>query len=63
MKLMKRLLASLFFWPGLAVAHPGHEHEGLDGFTVHVLNGTEPHFILLGLALLSIVAIWFVKGR
>ena len=63
MKMIKRLLTALLFLPVAGFAHPGHDHEGLHSSFTHILGGTEPHFIFLGLALLAVAAIWLVKQR
>jgi hypothetical protein len=49
--------------PVAGFAHPGHEHEGVHSSFTHILGGTEPHFIFLGLALLALAAVWLVKQR
>ena len=63
MKMIKRLLTPLLFLPVAGFAHPGHDHEGLHSSLTHMLGGTEPNFIFLGLALLALAADWLVKQR
>ena len=63
MKMIKRIVTPLLLMPVSGFAHPGHDHEGLSTSFTHILGGTEPHFIFLGLALLAIAAIWLVKQR
>ncbi|MEN8712710.1 MAG: hypothetical protein ABF326_10995 [Arenicellales bacterium] len=63
MKMIKRLLTPFLFMPVAGFAHPGHEHEGVHSSFTHILGGTEPHFIFLGLALLAFAAVWLVKQR
>jgi len=63
MKMIKRILTPFLFMPVLGSAHPGHDHEGLYSSSTHILGGTEPHLIFLGLALLALAAIWLVKQR
>ncbi len=63
LKLIKRLLTLPVLLSGAASAHPGHDHVNTYSSAAHMLNGTEPYLILLGLAMLMIAAIWLVKGR
>lgn len=60
MKACKQLLTLAMLAPGVVSAHPGHDHAG---YSAHSLSGTEPHLILLGLALLAAATIWLVKNR
>jgi len=63
MKMIKRIVTPLLFLPVAGLAHPGHDNEGLHSSFTHILGGTEPHLIFLGLALLAIAAIWLVRSR
>lgn len=63
MKMIKKLLMSILLMPVIASAHPGHVYEGFYFSSQHVLNGTEPQLIFLGLALFALALAWFVKSR
>jgi len=63
MKMIKRLLTPLLLIPTVASAHPGHVNEGFFSSSQHVLNGTEPQLIFLGLALFAIAVVWLVTRR
>lgn len=63
MKIIKQLFTPLLLLPTLASAHPGHVNEGFFFSSQHVLNGTEPQLIFLGLALFALAVGWLATRR
>ena len=64
MKIIRQLFTVLFLplslLPVIAVAHPGHEHEGIQSAS-HMLSVAEPYLISLAMAILVVSAVWLAK--